>query len=104
MDGIRAWGLRIVASVLAVGGVLAFVSAVSTGRVQFQYRQGRSAIQLAGFGAIGVSLFIVGVGAIAFLSSFPPERAPRGLRSAAIALLIAGGLLAGFQFIRGLAA
>jgi hypothetical protein len=99
MDGIRAWGLRIVAGVLILSGVLALASAASTGQVQIPMRSGRGALHLAGMGAVGISLFILGCGGIALLSSFPRTHQPRGLQTVATSLLIVGGLLAGLQFV-----
>ena len=99
MDGIRAWGLRIVAAVLALSGALALISAVSTNEVHLRLRAGREAMHLFGMGAFGVSLFILGCGGVVLLSSFPAPQRPRWLHFMATTLLIAGGLLAGLQYV-----
>ena len=98
MDGIRAWGLRIVAGVLILSGLLALASVSSTGQVQIQLRSARS-LYFAGMGAVGISLFILGCGGIVLLSSFPKAHQPRALQAVATSLLIVGGLLAGLQYV-----
>ena len=97
MDEIRTWGLRIVAGVLALSGVLALISSLSIGEVQL--RAGRRVVHLAGMGAVGISLFILGCAGVAFLSSFTGAQKPRGLQLVATSLLIVGGLLAGVQYV-----
>jgi hypothetical protein len=104
MDGIRTWGLRIVAAVLVLSGALALASALSTGQVQIQLRAGRRAFYLAGMGAVGISLFILGCGGVAFLSSFPRTQKPGWLQFITTSLLIVGGLLAGVQYVLSVAA
>ena len=97
MDGIRTWGLRIVAGVLALSGVLALISSLSIGEAQL--RVGRRMVHLAGMGAVGISLFILGCAGVAFLSSFAPLQKPRGVQFVTTSLLIVGGLLAGLQYV-----
>lgn len=99
MDGIRAWGLRIVAGVLVVSGVLALAAAASTNEVHLRLRAGRGAIRLLGMSAVGVSLFMIGCGGFVLLTSLPEPQRPAWLRYAATALLIAGGVLAGIHYV-----
>jgi hypothetical protein len=104
MDAIRAWGLRVVAGVLVLSGALALASALTTGGAQIQLRAGRGAFHLAGMGAVGIALFILGCGGIVLLSSYQGAQRPRVLHFVATALLIVGGLLAGLQCVFGAAA
>jgi hypothetical protein len=74
-----------------------FMSAISTGEVQFRVRAGRGAFHFAGIGAYGVSLFFLGCGFVVFLASSRLPQKTIGLQLVATSLLFVGGLLVGLR-------
>jgi hypothetical protein len=102
LDKVAVWGLRLVAAVIFVSGLLALASIATTGRIGISPTgRGHGVTTYSGAHALGIALLILGIGGAALYASVPPPVRRSWWRISAFVVVAIGALIIGTSMLLG---
>jgi uncharacterized BrkB/YihY/UPF0761 family membrane protein len=102
LEKIAVWGLRLVAAVIFLSGLIALASVATSNSIHIHSTsRGHNTFTFTGFGAIGMALVILGVGSAALYLSAPPRVRRNWWRTSAFGLVLCGAIAMGANVLFG---
>ena len=102
LEKIAVWGLRLIAVIIFLSGLIALASVATSNSVHVHATgRGHGTFTFTGFAAVGVALVILGVGWAALYLSAPPRVRRNWWRTSALGLVLCGAIALGANVLFG---
>jgi len=102
LDKVAVWESRLIAAVIFISGLLALASVTTSGHIGVTPTgRGRGITTYSGAHALGIALFILGIGGAALYASAPPRVRRTWWQISAFVVIAVGALIVGTSMLFG---